>query len=60
MGDTADEGYHVVVVSDAVASSVPECHRVTLESILPRFDEQVVIATTAEVLAAWRLSGMTE
>ena len=52
--DAIDEGYHVVMVSDAVASSVSECHRVTLESILPRFDEQVVIATAAEVLAAWR------
>ena len=52
--DAIDEGYYVVVVGDAVASSVPECHRVTLESILPRFDEQAVIATTTEVLAAWR------
>ena len=54
--DAIDEGLYVVVVSDAgrVASSVPECHRLTLESILPRFDEQAVIATTTEVLAAWR------
>ena len=52
--DAIDEGYYVVVVGDAVASSVPECHRVTLESILPRFDEQAVIATATEVLAAWR------
>ena len=52
--DAIDEGLHVVAVSDAVASSVPESHRVTLESVLPRFDEQAVIATTAEVLAAWR------
>ena len=52
--DAIDEGLYVVVVSDAVASSVPECHRVTLESILPRFDEQVAIAATTEVLAAWR------
>ena len=55
--DAVDEGFHVVMVSDAVASSVPECHRVTLESILPRFDEQVLIATTAEVLASWRPAG---
>lgn len=58
--DAIDEGFHVVVVSDAVASSVPECHRVTLESILPRFDEQVVIATTARVLASWRHTGEEE
>ena len=52
--DAIDEGLYVVVVGDAVASSVPECHRVTLESLLPRFDEQAVVATTAEVLASWR------
>ena len=55
--DAVDEGLYVVMASDAVASSVPECHRVTLESILPRFDEQVVISTTAEVLASWRHAG---
>ena len=55
--DAIDEGFHVVFVSDALASSVPECHRVTLESILPRFDEQMVIATTAQVLASWRPAG---
>ena len=55
--DAIDEGFYVVVVSDAVASSVSECHRMTLESILPRFDEQVVIATTAQVLASWRHAG---
>lgn len=52
--DAIDEGFYVVVVSDAVASSVPECHRVTLDSLLPRFDEQVLVASTSEVLAAWR------
>jgi len=55
--DAIDEGYYVVVVGDAVASSVPECHRATLDSILPRFDEQAVVATTAEVLASWRPEG---
>ena len=55
--DAIDEGLYVVVVSDAVASSVPECHGVTIESLLPRFDEQAVIATTAEVLASWRHAG---
>ena len=55
--DAIDEGYYVVMVGDAVASSVPDCHQVVLESILPRFDEQAVIATTAEVLAAWRTEG---
>ena len=55
--DAIDAGLYVVVASDAVASSEPESHRVTLESVLPRFDEQAVIATTAEVLTAWNGSG---
>ena len=55
--DAIDEGLYVVTVSDAVASSEPECHRATLESILPRFSEQAIIATTSEVLAAWRFTG---
>ena len=52
--DAIDEGFYVVLVSDAVASSVPESHRATLESLVPRFDEQAVVATTAEVLSAWQ------
>ena len=54
--DAIDEGLHVVVVSDGVASSVPESHRATLDSILPRFDEQAAVATTAEVLEVWHLA----
>ena len=41
----------------AVASGVPDGHRLVLESLLPRFDEPALIATTAEVLAAWRPEG---
>ena len=55
--DAIDAGLYVVMVSDGVASSVPESHRVTLRSILPRFDEQAAVATTAEVLEAWRPAG---
>ena len=55
--DAIDEGLYVVMVSDGVASSVPESHRTTLDSILPRFDEQAAVATTAEVLEAWRPTG---
>lgn len=55
--DAIDEGLYVVVVSDGVASSVPESHGVTLDSILPRFDQQAIVATTAEVLEAWRPAG---
>ena len=41
----------------AVASCVPDGHRLVLESLVPRFDEQALIATTFEVLAAWRPEG---
>jgi nicotinamidase-related amidase len=47
-----DRGFHIVAVSDAMASSSAEGHAATLAHILPRFDQQVDIATTAEVLAA--------
>lgn len=52
--DAIDNGLYVVVAEDAVAGSAPASHRAALDSILPRFDEQAVIATTAEILAAWR------
>lgn len=48
-----DRGWRVVVVSDAVAGSVPASHRACLELLLPRFDQQIEIATAATVLAAW-------
>ena len=48
-----DRGYRVVIVEDAVASSSPEGHRSALEAIYPRLDQQIQIATVAQVLAAW-------
>ena len=53
--DAIDEGLYVVMVEDAVASSEPASHRAVLEMIMPRFDEQTVVADTAQVLAAWRV-----
>jgi nicotinamidase-related amidase len=47
-----DRGFRVVAVSDAMASSSEAGHAATLAHILPRFDQQVDIMTTAEVLAA--------
>ena len=52
--DAIDEGLYVVVVEDAVASSEPASHRAVLEFVMPRFDEQAVVASTDAVLAAWR------
>jgi len=51
--DAVDLGYHVVVVEDAVASSVPASHRAVIDHLLPRFDQQIVVTTTAALLAAW-------
>lgn len=48
-----DRGYRVVAVSDALASSSEAGHRATLDAVLPRFDRQVEIATTDDVLNAW-------
>ena len=48
-----DLGYRVVVARDAVASASPAAHAATLEHVLPRLDQQVEIAGTAAILAAW-------
>jgi nicotinamidase-related amidase len=47
-----DRGFRVVAVRDAMASGSREGHAATLAHVLTRFDRQVEIATTAEVLAA--------
>ena len=47
---TAHElGYHVVIVTDAVADVTPEAHANSIERIFPRMSET---ATTAEILTA--------
>lgn len=51
-----DSGHRVIVVSDAVASSDTHSHQACLDLVYPRFDQQIVIATTEQVLAAWRKS----
>lgn len=48
-----DRGFRVIAVEDAMASSSIVGHEATLRHILPRFDQQVEIAKTAAVLAAW-------
>jgi nicotinamidase-related amidase len=48
-----DRGYRTIVVADAVTSSSPTAHRATLEVMLPRFDQQVEIVGTQELLAHW-------
>lgn len=49
--DAMDAGYRVVVVADACTSSDLPSHRATLDHIYPRFEDQIVIADTDEMLA---------
>ncbi len=51
--DAVDAGLRVVIVSDAVASASPAGHAAVLDILLPRFDQQVELATLEQVAAAW-------
>ena len=44
----------VVVAVDAVASSDAAGHRACLDAVYPRFDQQIELATSDVILAAWR------
>lgn len=46
-----DAGFHAIVVADAVGSSAPTAHAVTLEHVLTRMPDQIEIMTTEEVIA---------
>jgi nicotinamidase-related amidase len=48
-----DRGLHVVVAADAVTSWSPAGHRAALEAILPRYDQQIDVASAEDILAAW-------
>lgn len=48
-----DRGYRVVIVEDALASSSPAGHRAALDAVYPRLDQQIQIASLAQVIAAW-------
>ncbi|MBC8130008.1 MAG: cysteine hydrolase [Rhizobiaceae bacterium] len=49
-----DRGFRVVAVADALTSSSEASHRAVLDLVLPRMPDQIEIATTDAVLAAWR------
>lgn len=49
-----DRGLRVVVVTDAVTSACLAAHEAVLVSILPRYDRQIELATTRQILAAWQ------
>jgi nicotinamidase-related amidase len=48
-----DRGYRTIFISDAIASSSPEGHRASLDSVYPRFDQQVELIDTETLLKAW-------
>lgn len=52
--DAVDRGYRVVVAADAVTSSSAAAHAVVIDTVLPRFDQQVDVAGVEQILAAWR------
>jgi nicotinamidase-related amidase len=48
-----DRGLRVIVVADAVASSSAAGHRAVLDAVLPRFDQQIEVIDSTDLLAAW-------
>jgi len=48
-----DRGYRTILISDAIASSSPPGHDSSLDSIYPRFDQQVELIDTDTLLKAW-------
>jgi nicotinamidase-related amidase len=48
-----DRGYRTILISDAIASSSPPGHRASLDSVYPRFDQQVELIDTDTLLKAW-------
>ena len=51
--DAIDLGLRVVIVEDGVASSSPEGHVAAMNAIYPRYDQQIEILNTDELIAIW-------
>ena len=51
--DAVDLGYRVVIASDAVTSSSAVGHRCAIDMLFARFNQQVELATAAEICTAW-------
>ena len=49
-----DDGYRVVIVEEAVASSNERGHRAALAGVLPRFDQQIEVVGVEDVLHDWQ------
>jgi nicotinamidase-related amidase len=50
-----DRGYRVVLASDGVHSSDAVAHRVTLDHVYRRFEDQIEIGTTDDIIKNWKL-----
>jgi nicotinamidase-related amidase len=48
--DAVDAGFHAVVVTDAVASSVPASHEAVIDHVFRRLPDQVTLLRTAELI----------
>ena len=54
--DAMDFGYRVIIPADAVQSSNPASHAATMDHVYRRFEDQIEIGATEEVLANWTVS----
>jgi len=52
--DAVDQGYRVVLVTDALCSASDETHDALLTLYQHRFSEQIETADSEEILHAWR------
>ena len=48
-----DRGYRVILASDACHGSDPASHEATMNRVYRRFEDQIEIGATDEILAAW-------
>ena len=51
-----DHGYHVVLATDALASSSDAAHRAVLDLLVPRLDQQIAEVPVASILSGWTSS----
>ncbi len=50
-----DRGYRVVLAADAVHSGNPAAHRAALDHIFRRFENQIEIGTTDDIIRNWKV-----
>ncbi len=48
-----DRGYRVIIADDGVHGSSPEAHQATLDLVYRRFEDQLEIGPTNEIIANW-------